>query len=316
MPRPACISRIAACSSPMPSMRSAAFLAAHPGRGGASRPAGALACANSAWPCRWRRDVSEARHARTGAQEPDRERPDLSAGHARHRAPRPSGAGQSAAADPDPDGAPDRSDRARETACEGRRRHHPAGRALGPARHQVDGACFPISWPRPRLARPAPSKPGWWTPTATSPKAPRPRPGSWTRTGQVVTRDSQQRHPARRHPAGDPGGRGREHSFASSSALSRSAEALTAPRGLHHGGHTGGHAGDCDRRAAGRRGQARPDNPDEYRSFTPTWRRTERPSPGPGRIGPFRKCSKSPYARASLRRRAKRKRKNNGLTHE
>ena len=124
-----------------------------------------------------------------------------------------------------------------EAAGQGHRASSPSPTSAGAAATSRRCSCCPIFWPSRRRARPAPSRPGWWTTTALSPKAPRPTPGSWTRTGTVVTRDLSQRHPARRHPP-DHAGSGR--ATRSMKVVERKftvAEAQGGARSLHVLGH-------------------------------------------------------------------------------
>ena len=144
----------------------------------------------------------------------------------------------------------------RRAAGEGHRGHHPARQALGRCDIKTVQLLPNLLAKTGGASRPAPSRPGWWTTTALSPKAPRPTPGSSTRTAAHHPR-SQQRHPARRHPPHHAGGGGRGAAARWWSANSPSRRRKAAQGSLHLLGHRGRGPGGRDRRPTDRRTDAR-----------------------------------------------------------
>ena len=155
-----------------------------------------------------------------------------------------------------------------EAAGKRHRGDHPARHALGPLRHQDGAASAQSAGQDRRRARPAPSRPGWWTMTALSPKAPRPMPGSWMRTAMSSPAISPTPScPA--SPAASCWKRRRRRQLPVVERKFTVAEALRAREAFLSSAIGRGGPGGDDRRQDDREWHARPADPADSRRFMP-----------------------------------------------
>ena len=93
---------------------------------------------------------------------------------------------------------------------------------------------------------------------ATSPRAPRPTPGSSTRTGRLITAPDRQRHPARRHPHHPDRSAASARRHRAGGAAVHRGGGQGGAGGLHYLGDQHRHAGGAHRRQADRQRRAGP----------------------------------------------------------